>query len=972
MPLVALLALPFVGSLLAAFLNRSARTAAALLAGVVTLGGAVFVAFQYPSVSSGPGVRQRLAWLPTQDLDLIVRLDGLSWVFTMLVLIIGALVVLYARYYMSKDDPVPRFYSYLLAFMGAMIGIITSGNLIQLVFFWELTSVFSFLLIGYWHQNANARDGARMALTITSLGGLCLLGGVLVIGSIVGSFDLDVVLASGELIKSHSLYFPALLLVAIGAFSKSAQFPLHFWLPHAMAAPTPVSAYLHSATMVKAGVFLLIRMWPAMAGTTQWYYLIGSIGMVTLLLGAIFACFQRDLKGLLAYSTISHLGLMTLLVGLSTPLALVAAVFHALNHATFKASLFMAAGIIDHETGTRDLRRLSGLYKYMPITGTLAIVAAAAMAGVPLLNGFLSKEMFLAEALEAHTGSPLDRALPYLATLASLFSVLYSVRFIHQTFFGPKPTDLPKQPHEPPNWMRFPVEFLVLVCLVVGVIPAITIGPFLSSAVTAVLGDLTPDYSLKVWHGFNAPLMLSIIALVGGVIAYLLARPYLERNAGDGPPWGGRLRARKVFDNAMGAIFSGAEWLSGLMGTKRLQPQLRLMLLTALGVATLPLILFGLSFGGQTGTPVDAMFVIIWLVAGACALGSAVLAKYHRLAALILMGGTGLITCLTFVWLSAPDLALTQLVVEITTTVLLLLGLRWLPKRTPQVETGMQLVRARARRGADLLTAIVVGGGVAALAYAVMTRPLPDSISEFFVESSYLLAGGRNVVNVIIVDFRGFDTLGEITVLGIVALTIFALLRRFRPAQDSVGATSQQRRQARDDREDENREEGDTAESYLLIPRVIMHWLFPVIAAFAVFLFLRGHDLPGGGFAGGVVLAIGFILQYMAAGTRWVEARLRILPVRWIGLGLLTAALTGAGAWLFGYPFLTSHHEYLELPVVGRVPFATATIFDIGVFVLVVGATVLMLIAIGHQSIRSARAPTPPTEATEDSDEAVT
>ncbi len=955
MPLAILLALPFVGSLLAAFLNRSARTAAALLAGLVALGGATYAAFLYPQVRSGEGIRQRISWIPTHDLDLIVRLDGLSWLFTMLVLIIGALVVLYARYYMSKDDPVPRFYAYFLAFMGAMLGIVTSGNLIQLVFFWELTSVFSFLLIGYWHQNANARDGARMALTITSLGGLCLLGGVLVIGSIVGSFDLDVVLASGALIKASPLYFPALLLVAIGAFSKSAQFPLHFWLPHAMAAPTPVSAYLHSATMVKAGVFLLIRMWPALAGTGEWYYLIGATGLVTLLLGAVFACFQQDLKGLLAYSTISHLGLMTLLLGLSTPLGLVAAVFHALNHATFKASLFMAAGIIDHETGTRDLRRLSGLFRFMPITGTLAIVAAAAMAGVPLLNGFLSKEMFLAEALETHTGSPLDRTLPYLATLASLFSGLYSVRFIHQTFFGPKPTDLPKEPHEPPNWMRFPVELLVLVCLIVGVIPAITIGPFLNSAVVAVLGDLAPDYSLRIWHGFSTPLMLSVIALVGGFVAYLIWRPYLERNAGDGPPWGGRLRARKVFDDAMAAVFASAEWLNALLGTRRLQPQLRLLLLVALGVATLPFVRFGFSLGGQPGTPVDAMFVIVWVVAAACAIGSAVLAKYHRLAALILMGGTGLITVLTFVWLSAPDLALTQLVVEVTTTVLLLLGLRWLPKRVPQPEVGMRLVRARLRRGADLLTAIVAGGGVAALAYAVMTRPPGVSISAYFVQNAYELAGGLNVVNVIIADYRAFDTLGEITVLATVALTIFALLRRFRPARDSIGATSQQRRQARDDIEADNREEGDTAEGYLLIPRMFMHWLFPVIMAFAVYLFLRGHDMPGGGFAGGVTLAIGFILQYMAAGTRWVEARLRILPVRWIGLGLLTAALTGAGAWLFGYPFLSSHHTYLERPVIGRVPLATATLFDAGVFALVVGATVLMLIAIGHQSIRSAR-----------------
>ena len=295
----------------------------------------------------------------------------------------------------------PRFFAFLLAFMGAMTGVVLSGNLIQLVFFWELTSLFSFLLIGYWHHTAAARDGARMALTVTATGGLCLFAGVLVLGHIVGSYDLDVVLASGDRIRAHPLYLPALVLVLLGALTKSAQFPFHFWLPHAMAAPTPVSAYLHSATLVKAGVFLMARLWPVMAGTDAWFWIVGTAGLATLLLGAYIAIFQHDLKGLLAYSTISHLGLITLLLGLNSELAMVAAIFHIMNHAAFKASLFMAAGIIDHETGTRDIRRLSGLNRSMPFTARLALVAAAAMAGVPLLNGFLSKEMFFAEALSA-------------------------------------------------------------------------------------------------------------------------------------------------------------------------------------------------------------------------------------------------------------------------------------------------------------------------------------------------------------------------------------------------------------------------------------------------------------------------------------------------------------------------------------------------------------------------------------------
>ena len=318
-------------------------------------------------------VRAAFQWAPALGLDLTFRMDGFAWLFAMLVTVMGALVSLYARYYMAAQDPVPRFFSFLLAFMGAMLGVVLSGNLIQLVVFWELTSLTSFMLIAYWYHRADARRGARMALTVTAAGGLCLLAGMLMLGRIVGSYDLDVVLDSGDLIRAHAWYLAVLVLIALGALTKSAQFPFHFWLPHAMAAPTPVSVYLHSATMVKAGVFLLVRFWPVLAGTDEWFWIIGSAGLCSLVLGAYAAMFQRDMKGVLAYSTISHLGLITLLLGLNSSLALIAAIFHIMNHATFKASLFMAAGMVDHETGTRDLSRLSGLHRAMPITATLAV-----------------------------------------------------------------------------------------------------------------------------------------------------------------------------------------------------------------------------------------------------------------------------------------------------------------------------------------------------------------------------------------------------------------------------------------------------------------------------------------------------------------------------------------------------------------------------------------------------------------------
>jgi multicomponent K+:H+ antiporter subunit A len=966
MSLLAIVALPFIGSLIAAFLRQDARNGAAVLAGTIALCGAVLMAALYPTAAAGGVLRLDVEWLPTLGLDFSLRMDGFTWLFAMLVTGIGFLVVLYARYYMSPADPVPRFFAFQLAFMGAMLGIVLSGNLIQLVFFWELTSLFSFLLIGYWHHNANARDGARMALTVTATGGLCLLVGVLLIGHIVGSYDLDQVLSSGDRIRASSLYLPTLILVLLGALTKSAQFPFHFWLPHAMAAPTPVSAYLHSATMVKAGVFLLTLLWPVLSGTEAWFYIVVTAGLCTLLLGSYAAIFQQDLKGLLAYSTISHLGLITLLLGLGSPLATVAAIFHTINHATFKASLFMAAGIIDHESGTRDIRRLSGLFRFMPITATLAMVAAAAMAGVPLLNGFLSKEMFFAEAAAFHIDSLLDHSLPYFAMLFSAFSVAYSLRFIHGVFFGPPATDLPRKPHEPPFWMRFPVEFLVLACLLVGILPAMTIKPFLATAVRAVLGTDTPFYSLAVWHGFNEPLLMSMIALTGGVILYWLLQGYLAKGI-DGSPLVRRLKGQRIFERVLVILsWKWARSLERVVGTQRLQPQLRILVAFAVLAALWPLYRIGPGAGPLAGTAFDPAFLLLWIAGGVCAVGAAHQAKYHRLAAMVLLGGAGLVTCITFVWFSAPDLAITQLLVEIVTTVLILLGLRWLPKRIETAGEDLSIgIQARIRRARDLMLAVAAGTGMSLIAYAMLTRPLPDSVSRYFVENAYAEGGGRNVVNVILVDFRGFDTFGEIVVLAVVAITVFSLLRRFRPAPESVDAPEQQQVQDAYDRARPDRVVGDTLADYLTIPGLIMQWLFPVVIMVAIYLFLRGHDLPGGGFAAGVTMSIALVLQYMAGGTRWIEARLRIRPMSWIGLGLLCAALTGIGAWLFGHPFLTSHFRYLDLPVIGKVPAATALLFDLGVFAVVVGSTVLILIALAHQSVRtprSSRAPTTPAE----------
>ena len=950
LPLLVLI--PFIAAIVAAAMPAGSRTRPALVAGLATLAALVLAVLQFRRIEAGEVLEARFTWLPRFGLDLVWRMDGLAWLFCVIVLGIGVLVMVYARYYMSRRDPVARFFAYMLAFMGSMLGVVLSGNLIQLVVFWELTSLTSFLLIGYWQDRNDARRGARMAFTVTTSGGLCLLAGMLILGHIAGSYELDTVLAAGERIRAHALYVPALVLVALGALTKSAQFPFHFWLPHAMAAPTPVSAYLHSATMVKAGVFLLMRLWPVLSGTHEWTWIIGGAGVITLLLASFFAIFQHDMKGLLAYSTISHLGLITVLLGIGNPLSVVAAVFHTMNHAVFKASLFMAVGIIDHETSTRDMRILRGLRRAMPITAALAIVASAAMAGVPLLNGFLSKEMFFSEA--ALVGGDQDWSMAVAATLMGIFSVAYSLRFI-SVFFGPLECRMPDPPNEPPHWMRFPIELLVLVCVAVGVVPNLAIGAVLAVAAHAVLGARMPDYDLAIWHGFNLPLLMSFVALGGGCLFYFfLKRRHNLRERTDVPVLH-RVKGAQAYENAMLALGQGALWLMRWTATRRLQLQL---LAVAVLLAAAPLLLARHLPALPLPAPAwsDLPFALLWLIGAGCALAAAWKAKYHRLAALAMVGGTGIVTSISFLWLSAPDLALTQLMVETVTTVLILLGLRWLPPRMrPPGLDGRAPAGTWLRRARDATVAGAGGLGLAALSWAVLARAPADTISDFYVLRALEEGGGANVVNVLLVDFRGFDTMGEITVLGAVALTVYALLRRFRPAPESVAIPVQQASDV--DPAVSQAPHRQASGGYLAVPAVYMRFLLPVMGVIATYFFMRGHNLPGGGFVAGLIFATALIVQYMVAGTDWVEDHLRLRPHRWIAFGLAIAVATGMGAWLLGYPFLTSHTAHVRLPLLGEMHLPSAFFFDVGVFLVVVGSTMLILVALAHQSLRSHRMP---------------
>ncbi len=928
MRLLLIVLLPLLVAWLPALAGRRGRTASAWAAAAVAAVSLGLTASLAPRVFAGEVVTAAWPWVPAIGLELALRMDGLALLFALLIPGIGLLVVLYARYYLAEQDPMGRFYAQLLLFMGAMLGIVLADNLLLLLVFWELTSLSSFLLIGFWQHRPDARQGARMALVMTGAGGLALLAGFLLLGEMVGSYSLSQVLASGEVIRAHPLYPLALVLILLGAFTKSAQFPFHFWLPHAMAAPTPVSAYLHSATMVKAGVFLLARLFPVLSGTDLWLVLVAGTGLATLLFGAYTALFQHDIKGLLAYSTISHLGLITLLFGIGTPLGAVAGVFHVINHATFKASLFMAAGIIDHETGTRDMRRINGLWKYMPYTATLAMVAAAAMAGVPLLNGFLSKEMFFTEILDLEAHPAADWLLPGAAVLAGVFSVAYSSRFVHDVFFNGEPIDLPRTPHEPPRYMKVPVEVLVAVCLLVGVLPALTVAPLLAVAATSTVGGALPEYSLRVWHGFSLPFVMSLVALAGGVAVYA-ARHYLFRLHDWLFP---RTDARSGFERLVRLAAWQARRLTGALENGSLQRYLAWLLTSAVVVVAAALGAGGSPLSGplpQAGVdPITALGALL-LVAGAV---GTVLRHRERLVALVHLSVVGLLVALGFARFSAPDLALTQLSVELVTIVLLLLALYFLPQSTPPE-------RSRLRLGRDLALAGAAGVGVGLLVWGVLTRPY-ETLSGFYLDQSVSGGGGTNVVNVILVDFRGFDTLGEITVLAIAALGVQALLDRLVLAQPLADASGRPW-------------DGDP---HPLILAVLSRLLLPMALLVSVFLLLRGHNLPGGGFIAGLITAVALILQYLASGVAWTRDRLLVDASRLTGAGVLVAGLTGLASWAFSRPFLTSAHGHPHLPLVGEVPLASAMVFDLGVYLTVVGATLLILASLGKVAVLDAKA----------------
>jgi len=886
---------------------------------MVTLAAFIGLLTNLPAVLAGEVVTANVDWMPSLGLNFSLMLDGLGFFFALLILGIGLLIIAYARSYLSRSDNMGEFFTYLLLFQGAMVGIVLSGNILLLLIFWELTSLSSFLLIGYWKHLPEGRQGARMALTVTGMGGLAMIGGMLILGQIVGSYELSVILDNRDIIQDHPLYLPALILILLGCFTKSAQFPFHFWLPHAMAAPTPVSAYLHSATMVKAGIFLMARMWPVLAGTQEWFVIVTTAGLVTMVLGAVIALFKHDLKALLAFSTVSHLGLITMLLGTGTPFGAMAAMFHILNHATFKAALFMSAGIIDHETHTRDIRRLGGLRHLMPVTFTIASLAALSMAGIPLLNGFLSKEMMLEEA--AHTtlfGVPW--LVPAMATFGSVFSAAYCFRLIGHTFLGSVRDDYPAKPHDPGAGLWLPPAILVTLVVAIGVAPFLA-EPFVKLVTASVLGGPgdVPSAYFKIWHGLVPALFMSIAAIVGGLLLLAVFNPALR--LWESTP---RPEAKTIFEALIAAVVRASQAIILPLhnGSFTRYAAIGLIAMIAAGFHAWTTGTVGLpSRAMQPATPVT---IAGWLMLVAATCGLAFMHR-NRLLSLILIGIVGLIVSIGFIFFSAPDLAMTQFTVEVVTIILLLLALNFLPKQTPVESTVLRRVR-------DGMVAAAGGLATFALAFHYLLRDAVDTpISAFHLANSYKGGGGTNVVNVILVDFRGFDTYGEIIVLGIAALLIYALTETLLSGPVRARLLNRQPDLIR---------AGDMHPMMMVVlTRVIM----PIVIMVGFYIFLRGHNEPGGGFIAGLVVSIAVVMQYMASGFSWTSARLHYPYHGVIGAGVLVAGLTGIGSWFFGKPFLTSDFTYVRIPPFEKFELATAALFDVGVFLAVVGAVMLSL-----------------------------
>ncbi|MBL0921665.1 MAG: putative monovalent cation/H+ antiporter subunit A [Phycisphaerales bacterium] len=753
---------------LAPWVHRLAGRWSARLYASVGAGLFAYFASLAPRVYASEPIAQRWEWIEALHVAISFRLDGLALVFAFLVTGVGALILLYAGAYMKDHPRVGAFFASLLLFMASMLGLVLADNVVTLFIFWELTSVSSFLLIGFDRQREGARRAAMQALLVTGLGGMALLGGLAMLATAAGSWELHEIAASGGAIRAHALFLPAFALVALGAFTKSAQFPFHFWLPNAMEAPTPVSAYLHSSTMVKAGVYLLARLHPALGGNDVWFHTLTWVGAATFVVGGLLATRETAMKRILAYTTVASLGALVMMLGVGTQAALVAMSAFLVAHALYKGALFLIAGAVDHEAGEKYVDRLGGLRRAMPLTAACAAIAALSMAGVPPTLGFIAKETIL----EGVAHDTLGWTLLALATLGSTLTVAAAAIVGLRPFFG-RPRETPRTAHDPGPEMLAGPFILAALGLIGGLMPALFADSIVSATATTV-GGAPIEKHLHLWHGFTLALALSAAALVVGAAIALLAARWRRALAPIGAL--SRFGPERLYGAGLGALNVLAVSLTGVYQNGRLRRYTTVVFVFTGLLVGASLVRLG-ALSGLTGLdrvyPFDAI-VCMAIIAGAIA---AICAK-GRLGAVAALGIVGYGVTVLYVVYGAPDLALTLVSVETLTVILFVLVLYHLPR--------FAIYTSRAARVRDMVIAVSFGAVMCLLTLIAADVQFSPTISEWFVENSVPKGKGRNIVNVILVDFRALDTMGEITVLGVAAIGVHALLK-LKPAAASDG-----------------------------------------------------------------------------------------------------------------------------------------------------------------------------------------
>lgn len=951
--MLVLIAAHLVAAALAPVLVTWLRRPALLLLAAVPATGFAWAVAMTGRVRDGGAVEQQVRWVESLGLELSFRLTTLTWVMTLLVTGVGALVLAYCAAYFRRDDAgLARFAGLLTAFAGAMLGLVLADDLLVLYVFWELTTVLSYLLIGHNPERKANRRAALQALMVTTFGGLAMLVGVIVIGQAAGTYRISAVLANPP---GGDAVTVAVVLVLIGAVSKSALIPFHFWLPGAMAAPTPVSAYLHAAAMVKAGVYLVALFAPAFAGLLPWRPLLLTLGVLTMLLGGLRALRQTDLKLLLAYGTVSQLGFLIVLVGAGTRAAALAGVAMLVAHALFKATLFLVVGVVDRATGTRDLRELSGLGRRLPVLLVTSVLAAASMAAIPPLAGFVAKETAYAAAVDiAETGdgtgigTVAGWALVAGLAVGSALTAAYSIRFVWGAFAvkpGVEPIGAADCRFPTAGFSAAPV-LLAAAGLVLG---------FLGPAETTLLAPYADQFpegahepELALWHGVNTALLLSIASVLVG-IALFRWRDRVDRIEG---ALASPTDAESTYRVIMRGVDRLAVEVTGTTQRGSLPSYLAVIFLVVVAVPGGVLVagrLWADGVGaGAGGDGVRAWDSLGQAVVAAIMIVAAVLAvrSRRRLKAVVLAGGTGYGMAMLFILHGAPDLALTQVLVETVTLVVFVLVLR----RLPTYFSDRPLTSSRWWR---LGLGVAVGVVMAGLALAASGARTADPVSEGFAEPAVSYGGGHNIVNVTLVDIRAWDTMGEISVLVVAATGVASLIflitsRDGRHRPDDAIASAPARHSHRPHRNLWLRAGRTVApEDRSILFEVVTRLAFHIIIVFSIYLLFVGHNAPGGGFAGGLVAGLALMVRYLAGGRHELDEAAPVDAGLVLGIGLFVATGTGMVPLLFGGDVLQSAVVDFELPLVGHVHFVTSLFFDIGVYLVVIGLMLDVLRSLG-------------------------